>query len=80
MARQLDLTTLLAGDARLLNTYAVIHPPGSRLADAFAEWMAEGAGRDVIAGYTIEGRAAFTVWPRSCPGAAPTAPPCGAGE
>jgi tungstate transport system substrate-binding protein len=76
MEQQLDLVTLAAGDARLLNTYAVIHPPGSRMADAFARWLVEGDGRRLIEGYTIAGRVAFTPWPRSCPAETPEAAPC----
>ena len=63
MQGQLDLVTLVAGDARLLNVYAVIHPPGNRIAGAFAEWIAAGEGRNAMAAYRIEGRQAFTPWP-----------------
>ena len=63
MQGQLDLVPLVAGDARLLNVYSVIHPPGIRIADAFAEWIAEGAGRTAMADYRIAGRQAFNPWP-----------------
>lgn len=76
MERQLDLVMLVAGDARLLNTYAVIHPPGNRIADAFAVWISKGVGRGAIEDYTIEGRVAFTPWPLSCPAETPAAEPC----
>jgi tungstate transport system substrate-binding protein len=77
LERQLDLVTLLGADPRLLNTYAVIQAPGSRAAEAFALWLAEGAGRRLMERYAIEGRVAFTSWPLSCPGDTPAAAPCG---
>ena len=67
-ANSLRLTPVNEGDPRLVNTYAVIVGPGAqqRKAMAFAKWLTEGAGRDVIA--TVPG---FTVWPRGRPGTQP---------
>jgi tungstate transport system substrate-binding protein len=79
MERQLDLVTLAAGDVRLLNTYAVIDSANNPIAGAFAAWIAEGDGRRLIGAYRIEGRVAFTPWPRSCPGETPEASPCEGG-
>jgi tungstate transport system substrate-binding protein len=77
MERQLDLVVLLAGDARLVNSYAVVHADGNPIADRFVEWLTGGAGRSLIDGYRIQGRQAFTVWPASCPDRAPLLQPCG---
>src|SRR5688572_23390921 len=76
LERQLDLVVLFDGDARLLNTYAVIHPRNNQTAGAFAEWLSRGGGRERIERYQIQGRVAFTVWPRSCPDNTPALPPC----
>ncbi|MGH9218758.1 MAG: substrate-binding domain-containing protein [Vicinamibacterales bacterium] len=73
---QLDLIAFTIGDARLLNTYAVIHPKDDARAATFAEWSVTGNGRDRIAEYRIDGRVAFAVWPHSCPGYTPDARPC----
>ena len=76
MERNLELVTLFAGDPRLVNTYAVIHPPGDGLAARFAAWLTRGDGRARIEAYRIEGRPAFTVWPADCPSSIPAALPC----
>lgn len=73
---QLDLVAFTVGDARLLNTYAVIHRPGNANAAMLADWLLNGDGRRRIAEFHIEGRAAFTVWPQSCPARSPDAQPC----
>jgi tungstate transport system substrate-binding protein len=74
---QLDLAAVFNDDPLLLNTYAVIHPPGNRLAALFAEWLARGAGRDRVARYSVHGQVAFSVWPPGCPADTPAALPCG---
>jgi tungstate transport system substrate-binding protein len=76
LERQLDLVVLFDGDARLLNTYAVIHPPGTDAADRFTNWLTRGAGRQRIGAYRVQERVAFAVWPSGCPDAAPTLQPC----
>ena len=73
---QLDLVAFAVADARLLNTYAVIHPQGDARAEMLAAWLLTGDGRKRIAEFQIEGRAAFTVWPQSCPRLSPDAEPC----
>lgn len=73
---QLDLVAFTIGDGRLLNTYAVIHPHGDARAETLAEWLLTGGGRKLIAAFQIEGRAAFAIWPQSCPGLSPDARPC----
>ena len=74
--KQLALKQLLSGDARLQNTYAVIHPRRDAAAASFAAWLVDGAGRRVIEGFTVAGRRAFTMWPVGCPDDRPTAPVC----
>jgi tungstate transport system substrate-binding protein len=73
----LQLSELYAGDPMLLNTYAVIYRPQNQVATAFAEWLTDGVGRDLIGAFQIAGRAAFTVWPSGCPRESPSAQPCG---
>jgi tungstate transport system substrate-binding protein len=73
--RVLQLATLVQGDDRLLNTYAVVYPE-SLVAARFADWLAQDEGRTVIASYTVAGRSAFTVWPAGCTGTTPAALPC----
>ena len=67
-ADSLHLAPVHEGDPRLLNTYAVIVGPGAQRMEAmtFANWLVEGAGRDIIS--TVPG---FTVWPSSRPGTQP---------
>jgi tungstate transport system substrate-binding protein len=76
LQHQLDLVVLSAGDPRLLNTYAVVHPPADPLAEVFTEWLTRGDGRARIAAYQIEGRPAFTIWPAGCPDERPDLLPC----
>jgi tungstate transport system substrate-binding protein len=75
LQRQLDLVAFAIGDARLLNTYAVIHPQNAS-AERLADWLLNGDGRKRIAEFEIEGRAGFAIWPQSCPGVSPDAQPC----
>lgn len=77
MEKTLQLLELYGGDAMLLNTYAVVLSPGNASAARFAQWLADGEGRERIAAFTIGGRGAFTVWPGGCAGATPDAQPCG---
>ena len=77
---QLDLVIVWAGDPRLLNTYAVIVDPAGPRGDAarqFADWLADGAGRALIARYRIEGSEVqpFEPWPRGAPRDEPDALP-----
>ena len=72
----LSLVQLRTADAALLNTYAVIHDASDADAAAFASWLSDGAGRELIDGYKIRGRRAFTPWPKGCPNESPSALPC----
>jgi tungstate transport system substrate-binding protein len=73
---QLDLVAFTIGDARLLNTYAVIHSQGNASPQVLAEWLLSGDGRNRLVDYRIDGRAAFTAWPSGCPGHTPHSQPC----
>jgi len=57
----LEVQLLYHGDARLVNTYAVLHPSGDAAASAFANWLVGDAGRERIGGFTIGGKPMFTV-------------------
>lgn len=77
-AADLPLAVVFEGGSALLNTYAVaFNPRGrqARAAETFFEWITEGAGRAVIAGYRIDGHQAFTVWPERRPATDPGAVP-----
>lgn len=73
---QLDLIAFAIGDARLLNTYAVIHPKDDARAQMLADWLVTGDGRSRLSEYRLDQRVAFTVWPNTCPGHSPDARPC----
>ncbi len=74
---RLNLAVLFEKDARLVNTYAVVLVPNESAAARFAEWLQQGDGRQRMAGYRVQERAAFAVWPLGCPAAVPDAQPCG---
>jgi tungstate transport system substrate-binding protein len=67
-AGSLQLAPVSEGDPRLLNTYAIIVGTGEHRDEAlaFARWIAEGPGRELIA--TVPG---FTPWPEGAPGSTP---------
>jgi len=72
----LRLMSLYEGGPALLNTYAVLVRPGltgSARADASAltEWLADGAGRQLIAGFVANRQAVFQVWPLGTPRGSP---------
>jgi tungstate transport system substrate-binding protein len=76
LSRALQLRALVAGDARLVNTYAVLADPLNDAGLRFARWLAEGDGRtalgDVLARRELTG---FSMWPAGAaadrPGASP---------
>jgi tungstate transport system substrate-binding protein len=76
------LRIVFEGGADLLNTYAVIVGTDAQPdARRFAEWLADGEGRRLIAEYrTVGGTPAFMVWPAGCPADSPAAQPCGTGS
>lgn len=77
VAGSLSLKELKAGDAALVNSYAVIYDKDSPTAAVFAAWLISGTGRQRVQSYRIADRQAFTVWPSDCPGSTPAALPCG---
>ncbi len=76
MKASIDLVVLHEGDPRLLNTYAVVWSPANRPGARFAIWLADGAGRDVIAAAIRDGKVTgFTIWPSGIDGGTPSARP-----
>jgi tungstate transport system substrate-binding protein len=75
----LELEVVVAGDPRLVNSYAVLHRGGPRRAITFAEWLTGEAGRTALGAFTIAGAPGFTPWPPDCPGGQPSDAPCGDG-
>lgn len=63
------------GGPELLNTYAVVENPQGQnagAAHAFAQWLIDGHGRELIASYEVAGRIrGFNVWPKDRPGSSP---------
>jgi tungstate transport system substrate-binding protein len=74
--RQVDdglrLAVLHEGDPSLVNTYAVMTRAGldgarRAAANRLFDWLTDGAGRDRIAAFRIDGEPAFTIWPAGAP-------------
>jgi tungstate transport system substrate-binding protein len=76
LSGSLDLVVLFERDARLLNTYAVVHPPQHEIAAEFAGWLTADEGRRALATFQIGGRPAFEPWPAHCPATRPSDVPC----
>jgi tungstate transport system substrate-binding protein len=76
LAPALDLEVLFEDDARLINTYALIHRVGSAPAGAFAAWLFADAGRSSLRAFMVEGRRGFEPWPPGCAAALPSDLPC----
>ena len=82
LANAVHLRVLYRGGADLLNTYAVAilttaPSESAPLAEAFAQWIAEGAGRSRIDGFRIGGRQVFFAWPAGAGATSPEAMPPG---
>jgi tungstate transport system substrate-binding protein len=79
LASRLSLVVVFEGGELLLNTYAVIVPssgPFQVEATAFADWLSDGKGRDVIDQFRIASDLrAFSVWPLESPRHDPAAVP-----
>lgn len=76
LSASLDLRELVAGDPRLLNTYAVIADAPHSAGAQFARWLADGDGRRVLSkAVAAMGARAFVVWPEGRPGDRPDARP-----
>lgn len=65
--KQLALKVVAAGDPRLENTYAVIHPRQDQVAAKFSAWLVEGDGPRVVENFKVAGHSAFSLWPQGCP-------------
>jgi tungstate transport system substrate-binding protein len=76
LSSRLELQVVFEGDARLLNTYAVIHRADRPDAAAFATWLLSPATRGRLASFLIEGRPGFEPWPEGCASGAPADSPC----
>ena len=77
---KLALRPLYVGGPELLNTYAVmvvrrVGSSAEAMAMQLAGWLADGEGRELIAGFKIKRAAVFTVWPASDPRDTPGALP-----
>ena len=73
---RLALTSVGARGPELVNTYAIFERPGLAGAEqavvtALTDWLAEGDGRRRVAGFLINGRTVFHVWPAGVPGDRP---------
>ena len=69
---RLMLASVCAGGPELVNTYAIFERADlagaeRTLVTALADWLAEGGGRRLVAGFLINGRAVFRVWPPGAP-------------
>jgi tungstate transport system substrate-binding protein len=78
----LRLASLYEDGSDLLNTYAIFLRTGLTAAEreagtTLADWLANGEGRQLVAGFLVEGRSVFTIWPagspRNLPGDLPNA-------
>ena len=76
LSESVKLAALVAGDPRLLNTYAVLADPAHERGLRFARWLVHGAGRDVLADLLVtEQVRGFSLWPAGAPAEDPTARP-----
>ena len=69
---RLRLMSVCAGGPELLNTYAIFQRAGLTGADraaatALTDWLADGAGRQLVAQFLINGRPVFHAWPAASP-------------
>jgi tungstate transport system substrate-binding protein len=72
----LRLTSLFEGGSVLLNTYAVFVRPGlagaeRATASTLTQWLADGEGRQLVAGFVANGRTVFHPWPPGTPRESP---------
>jgi tungstate transport system substrate-binding protein len=68
----LQLGSLYEGGPGLLNTYSIFLRASLTGAEreaalALADWFADGAGRQLAAGFRVNGQAVFRVWPAGIP-------------
>jgi tungstate transport system substrate-binding protein len=76
LSGSLRLRVISEGDERLLNTYAVIADSGNARGLAFARWLSENTGRDLLEDILASGAVkGFSVWPRDAENLLPGARP-----
>ena len=76
LAPRLRLKELHSGDARLLNSYAILTAGTNTDAARFASWISDGSGREVLAGLIESGELrGFKLWPGDRPRDRPEARP-----
>ena len=73
----LQLASWFEGGPALLNMYSIFLRVGLTGADreaatTLADWLADGEGRELVAGFLANGRAVFNVWPTGIPRDQPT--------
>jgi tungstate transport system substrate-binding protein len=74
---ELQLTSLFEGGPALLNTYSIFLRAGLTGAERQAgtilvDWFADGEGRQLVAGFLVNGRSVFKIWPTGIPRGQPT--------
>jgi tungstate transport system substrate-binding protein len=76
LSHALSLRALVAGDPRLLNTYAVVADSTNEPGVRFAHWLADGDGRRALADTLRSGEVrGFTLWPTDHDGTRPDSRP-----
>lgn len=76
LSPQIVLREVYKGDARLLNTYAVLAPSSNPRGTAFADWLTAGEGRETLERLIRDGTLkGFRIWPEDVPGSRPDAVP-----
>jgi ABC-type tungstate transport system permease subunit len=75
-ADRLNLSVLFTRDRGLLSMCAAVYASSNDRARAFGEWLTRGAGRELVAGYRVARRPAFTMWLDGCPDTQPGLHPC----
>jgi tungstate transport system substrate-binding protein len=76
LEKRLDLAVVFERDPGLSNNYAVIYSRVNGRAARLGEWLAGEDVRRRIAGYRVQGRPVFTLWPEGCPDTQAGDAPC----
>jgi tungstate transport system substrate-binding protein len=74
-AGALRAVVLYSGDRRLINTYAIVVDPANVAGFAFATWLVEGEGQQVLTDIATRQIKGFAVWPAGSPRDTPAALP-----
>jgi ABC-type tungstate transport system permease subunit len=73
---RLELSVHHKGNSLLVNTYAVLQASNDADAAQFARWLTTGAGRTLIASFSVDGQRQYSVWPEGCAASLPSDTPC----